>query len=173
MAERALNERFLGEGQCFGCGPANPGGLKLQVHQDPVDPEQIVGHFLPDESLIGFPGITHGGVVFTALDCMASWAGMMLAGGPKAIWVLRSAQVTYHRPALAGELVNLTARIPQRGEPGGPQLVHNEARNEAGDLLVNGQYKIVPLSSQRFKSLLDIDEMPGDWAAWLDSPETG
>ena len=172
MADPALNERLLIEGRCFGCGSSNPNGLKLKVNHDPGDPEQIIGHFVPHESFIGVPGITHGGVLFTALECMASWAGMMLVGGPKAIWLLRSAQVTYHRPARAGELVNLVARIPQRAEPSGPQLVHNEARNDSGDLLVNGQYKIVPLSPKKFKSLLGIDEMPADWAGWLESPET-
>jgi acyl-coenzyme A thioesterase PaaI-like protein len=172
LADRALKERLLSEGRCFGCGSSNPSGLKLKVHHDPGDPEQITGHFVPHESFIGFPGITHGVVVFTALDCMASWAGMMLVGGPRAIWLLRSARVTYHRPALAGELVNLAARIPKHAEPSEPQLVHNEARNEMGDLLVNGQYKIVPFSSRKFKALLGIDEMPADWAAWLELPET-
>ena len=140
----------------------------MKVHLDPGDSERIVGRFTPSEAFIGFPGITHGGVVFTALDCMATWAGMMLMEGPKALWLLRNAQVTYHRPAREGEPLNLSATIPKRAKLGAPQLVHNEARNEAGDLLVHGRYKIVPLTADKFKSVLAIDEMPQDWASWLD-----
>lgn len=172
VAEPALNERFLEEGRCFGCGSSNPVGLQLKVRRDPDDHAQILGRFVPGEALIGFPGITHGGVVFTALDCLATWAGMMLVEGPKALWLLRSASITYHRPAREGQPVNLSARIPQRAKRGAPQLVHNEARDESGDLLVNGQYKIVPLSPEKFKSVLGIDELPADWAKWLESPKT-
>lgn len=170
MVETTLNEQFLRECECFGCGTSNPNGLQLKVRLDPSDSERIVGRFTPSEALIGFPGITHGGVVFTALDCMATWAGMMLVEGPKALWLLRTAQVTYHRPAREGEPLSLSATIPKQAKLGAPQLVHNEARNEAGDLLVHGQYKIVPLTADKFKSVLAIDEMPQDWASWLNLP---
>ena len=173
MDGRALNEELLGQTRCFGCGPSNPRGLQLKVHRDPDDRNRILGQFVPTGALIGFPGITHGGVVFTALDCMASWAGMMLTEGPRAIWVLRSARVTYHRPALEGEPVRLAARIPEPGAPGAPQRVHNEARNPAGELLVNGQYKIVPLSPARYASVLGVETLPEDWATWLESREPG
>lgn len=171
MPDLTLNESLLRECRCFGCGLSNPLGLQLKVFRDPTEPDRIVGRFTPGEALIGFPGITHGGVVFTALDCLATWAGMMLSSGPKALWVLRSAQVTYHRPAREGEPLHLSATIPERARPGASQMVHNEARNEAGDLLVNGRYKIVPLTPEKFMSVLNLDELPRDWAAWLESDE--
>lgn len=171
MSEQALNEKLLANSVCFGCGPSNSQGLQVKVHYDPHDPERIMGLFLPDSTLIGFPGITHGGIVFTALDCIACWAGMMLTKGPKALWLLRSAQVTYHRPARAGEPVHLSARIPNPGEVGRVQTVRNDARNEAGELLVNGLYKIVPLSPKKFMSVLGIEKLPEDWASWLESTE--
>lgn len=171
MSEQALNERLIADSVCFGCGPSNSQGLKLKVDYDPNDPEKIIGLFLPDASLIGFPGITHGGIVFTALDCIACWSGMMLTKGPKALWLLRSAQVTYHRPAREGEPLYLSATIPNLAEAGRVQTVHNEARNESGDLLVNGQYKIVPLSPKKFMTVLGVKKLPEGWASWLKSTE--
>jgi len=50
---------------CFGCGKDNPIGFKLQfTNNDGV----IKGEFIPGEFHQGWPGIIHGGVLFTLLD---------------------------------------------------------------------------------------------------------
>jgi hypothetical protein len=58
--------------RCFGCGHENPYGLKISIHLDKLDPNRIVGEFDPGEYMTGFPGITHGGVIYTAFDCMST-----------------------------------------------------------------------------------------------------
>ena len=56
---------------CFVCGPGNPIGLKLNFRlQDNI----CHGEFTPGENHCGYDNVTHGGIVFSALDdVMANW----------------------------------------------------------------------------------------------------
>ena len=94
---------------CFGCGQDNPDGLQILISRDPANAERILGEFKAQNHMIGFPGITHGGAIYTALDCMATWSGMVLRG-TKAMWILRSAEIKYHRPAMQAEKMPKTLR---------------------------------------------------------------
>ena len=57
---------------CFVCGPDNPVGLKIVFH---LDEERVChGTFTPSLNHQGFDGVTHGGILFSALDdVMANW----------------------------------------------------------------------------------------------------
>lgn len=93
MNETLLSTHALPGNVCFGCGPENANGLGVSIFRDPGDPKRILGEFRPREHMIGFPGITHGGAIYTALDCMATWSGMVLRK-TKALWVLRPRHAT-------------------------------------------------------------------------------
>ena len=67
MTENLLSTELLPENVCFGCGQKNPNGLRVAVFRDPRDPKRILGEFDPQDYMIGFPGITHGGAIYTAL----------------------------------------------------------------------------------------------------------
>jgi len=56
---------------CFVCGKANPLGLKLTFRLE----EGICrSEFTPAADHCGFDGVTHGGIIFSALDdVMANW----------------------------------------------------------------------------------------------------
>jgi len=57
--------------QCFVCGPDNPIGLKLTFV---LEGEHCVSSFTPEAHHCGYQGITHGGIIFSALDdVMANW----------------------------------------------------------------------------------------------------
>ncbi|MGI9308313.1 MAG: PaaI family thioesterase [Gammaproteobacteria bacterium] len=57
--------------RCFVCGPANPIGLCLQFR---LDDEVCRAEFVPGPDHCGFDGVTHGGVLYAALDdVMANW----------------------------------------------------------------------------------------------------
>lgn len=56
---------------CFVCGPANPIGLKLAFH---LDGDICRSEFTPEANHCGYDGVTHGGIVYSALDdVMANW----------------------------------------------------------------------------------------------------
>lgn len=69
-----LNKSLLPDNHCFGCGHENANGLKIEVSRDPENENRVIVTFQPENHMIGFPGMTHGGVIYTALDCLASWS---------------------------------------------------------------------------------------------------
>lgn len=56
---------------CFVCGPANPIGLQLEFR---LENDICRATFTPSENHCGYDQVTHGGIVFSALDdVMANW----------------------------------------------------------------------------------------------------
>jgi len=168
MVEEALSDALLPGNECFGCGLKNPDGLKIRVYRDSGNAARLLGEFEPTARMAGFPGITHGGAIFTALDCMASWAGMILRPRPKAMWVLRSASVKYRQPALQQAPLRLSAEIAEQGDVWDPIVVRAEARDSRDRRLVEGLFNVIPLPPDRFRKLVGISEMPDNWSAWLE-----
>lgn len=167
MAQESQPEELVLPGNtCFGCGQANDHGLHVAIYRDP-DARRLLGEFRPGPEIAGIPGITHGGTVYTAMDCMSTWSGMALKE-TRALWVLRSASTTYHRPAREGDPVSLTASIEEEGGDWDAMQVRVEARNSGDELLVEGRFKVIPLAPDRFKELLGLDELPAGWTDWLE-----
>ena len=56
---------------CFVCGPNNPIGLHLKFR---LKNDVCLSEFTPQENHCGYDKVTHGGIVFSALDdVMANW----------------------------------------------------------------------------------------------------
>lgn len=56
---------------CFVCGPGNPIGLKLSFR---LEDDICHSEFTPGTDHCGYDSVTHGGIVFSALDdVMANW----------------------------------------------------------------------------------------------------
>jgi acyl-coenzyme A thioesterase PaaI-like protein len=56
---------------CFVCGPGNPIGLKLDFR---LEDDVCHSEFTPGPDHCGYDNVTHGGIVFSALDdVMANW----------------------------------------------------------------------------------------------------
>ena len=56
---------------CFVCGPNNPIGLRLDFR---IEDEVCLSEFTPGKDHCGYDNVTHGGIVFSALDdVMANW----------------------------------------------------------------------------------------------------
>jgi len=161
-----INKVVLPGNDCFGCGHDNEHGLKIEVFRD-GDQEQLVGHFKPKAHMTGFPGITHGGVIYTALDCLASWAPTILMPEIKAAWILRSAEIKYLRPAHEALPLILSASIPKRTKIWKPVVVQTKAHDEEGVLLVEGLFKVVPLTPEKLKTIAGIDRLPENWQGLL------
>lgn len=57
--------------QCFVCGPGNPAGLKLTFR---LEDDVCLSEYTPAPHHCGYDGVTHGGLIFSALDdVMANW----------------------------------------------------------------------------------------------------
>jgi acyl-coenzyme A thioesterase PaaI-like protein len=66
-----LGEKLNSANTCFVCGPENPSGLQLTFA---LEGEYCVATFTPSALHCGYAGVTHGGIIFSALDdVMANW----------------------------------------------------------------------------------------------------
>lgn len=72
--EAALQERYAPENACFGCGPANPKGLRIRSFPttDSADSE-VVADWQPQRHHEAFEGMVNGGILGALLDCHSNW----------------------------------------------------------------------------------------------------
>jgi acyl-coenzyme A thioesterase PaaI-like protein len=112
VVESALQERFAPASVCYGCGPANPGGLHVRSFEAGGD---LVADWQPAHELEAFEGALNGGICGLILDCHANWAaamGLMRATGadrPPAT-VTASYEVHLLRPTPTDRPLRLRAR---------------------------------------------------------------
>jgi acyl-coenzyme A thioesterase PaaI-like protein len=111
--EPCVQERYAPRSICFGCGPANPGGLRVRSFRDG---DALVATWQAAEVHQAFPGVVNGGIVGALLDCHANWAGalaLMEATGADRVpaTVTAEYEVRMHHPTPADAPVALTARV--------------------------------------------------------------
>ena len=89
MSERSLQRRYSPDSRCFGCGPANEYGLRIESHEVAGTAGELRADWQPLPHHAAFDNILNGGVIGTLLDCQANWAAAMhlmhargLAGPP-------------------------------------------------------------------------------------------
>jgi acyl-coenzyme A thioesterase PaaI-like protein len=94
--------------RCFVCGPANPIGLRLHFQID--DQDVCRSEFTPGPDHGGYDQLTHGGIVFSALDdVMANW---MFLKGIRAHTA--RCEIRYRQPLVIGTRVLLEGRLLRR-----------------------------------------------------------
>ena len=101
---------------CFACGKENTIGLKLQFTRDG---EIAKAEFIPGQLHQGWPGLTHGGILFTLLDEASGYA--IRYAGLKC--VTAKSEVRFTQMAPIGEVIQLAGRITNNN----PRLVETEA----------------------------------------------
>lgn len=92
---------------CFGCGPDNPIGLKLNFKWDN---EIVRAEFTPEESHQGWYGIVHGGIISCLLDEAMGYATYF----EDIVCLTAKMQIRIRRPALIGEPLIITSSITRR-----------------------------------------------------------
>jgi acyl-coenzyme A thioesterase PaaI-like protein len=77
----SVQERYAPRNHCFGCGPANPKGLRVRSFGDG---EGLVADWTPEPHHEAFDGAVGGGILGTLLDCHSNWTAaihLMKAAG--------------------------------------------------------------------------------------------
>ena len=113
MAERSLQQRYAPEGRCFGCGPANELGLRIQSFEG--DDGTVVATWQARPEHEAFDGYVNGGIVGTLIDCHSNWTGVaaLLArnGGDTApSSVTADLSVRFRRPTPSDRPLRLVGR---------------------------------------------------------------
>jgi acyl-coenzyme A thioesterase PaaI-like protein len=93
--------------RCFVCGPSNPIGLHIIFR---LDGDVCRAEFTPGPDHVGYPGMTHGGVLYSALDdVMANWLHLQGIRAHTA-----RCEVRYREEVPTGTRVRLEGRMVRR-----------------------------------------------------------
>lgn len=111
--EIGVQRQYAPNSICFGCGPANSKGLR-------IDSKRSEGGlsltFMPEAHHEAFPGMINGGVIGTLLDCHGNWTAaialMDAAGAAEPpCTVTASYSVSLRRPTPSGVLLEVYSEV--------------------------------------------------------------
>lgn len=120
---RSIQQDLLAGTTCFGCGPANPKGLRLASYPEHDGPG-VWAAFTPWPEHDNGLGFLNGGIISTLLDCHSAAAVLLeadrrgieaLPGAPIA-YVTAGLDVRFLRPAPLHEPIQLRAYVVDPGE---------------------------------------------------------
>ncbi len=112
---------------CFVCGPDNPHGLRINFR---LEGDLCRAAFTPEDSMVGYDKMTHGGIIFSALDdVMANWLFLQGIRGHTA-----KCEIRYRQPVPIGTHLELTGRLIKR--KGRVAVMTGEARRSTDNLVV-------------------------------------
>ena len=128
---------------CFGCGGANPRGMRLAFDLDPGR-RRIVGRFRLGAEYQGGPGFIHGGIIATVLD----EAMGKVSRFSDVHAVTAELTVEYLKPVRVDQEIRVEAFESQRE---GRHLFHQgEIRDTEGELLARGRGRFVVVDRAKF-----------------------
>lgn len=118
----SLQQQYFPDLPCFGCGPANPRGLRLNSYVE--DDGVIRARFRPWPEHDNGLGYLNGGIIATVLDCHSAAAvtheaftrGWPPLPGAALPYVTAGLDVRYLRPAPLDGEVTLVAGIEEASE---------------------------------------------------------
>lgn len=132
QATQGDQDRFAPNSICFGCGPANKGGLHIKSHWEGDASAGGTGGsggsgglggsggyvmtYTPQPHHQAFPGVVNGGILGTLLDCHSNWCAataLMKSHGwdrPQCT-VTADFHVKLKRPTPAGKPITFTAKV--------------------------------------------------------------
>lgn len=113
MSELSLQEKYAPQGTCFGCGPANPKGLKIRSFREGAE---VRASWKAEPHHEAFPGMLNGGIIGALLDCHSNWtaaAELMQASHADRppCTVTADYAIKLLRPTPSGAVIDLTARV--------------------------------------------------------------
>ncbi len=110
---KSLQRQYAAESICFGCGPANPGGLHIESF---AEGEGLVATWAPQPHHEAFKGALNGGIVGVLFDCHCNWTAawhLMRQGGldKPPCTVTAQYSVKFLKPTPSGGAVTLRTRV--------------------------------------------------------------
>lgn len=140
MTGTALNRQFIYPGNmCFGCGPDNPEGLRIEIHRDGE-----------------------------ALDGMAGWVVFILHNDVvKGMPPTTQATMRFKKAARVSDELTLHAEVAREADGRTPFLVKAAIRDPQGEVPSEAEYEYVlvphgkcPHPDHRGKRAAGIDALP-------------
>lgn len=113
MNLQSLQLQYAPEGRCFGCGPANPDGLRIRSYD--AGDGTVVTTWQPRPEHEAFDGFVNGGILGTLIDCHSNWTAIhaLLArsgAGEAPSTVTSEYAVQFHKPTPSNQPLRLIGR---------------------------------------------------------------
>ena len=111
---KSLQQTYAPNSICFGCGPKNDKGLRIQSFVI-GDEAEVVAEFTAESHHEAFPGMINGGIIGSLLDCHSNWTAaytLMKEGKLSAppCTVTADFHVKLKAPTPTGQKIHLKAR---------------------------------------------------------------
>lgn len=90
---------------CFGCGSANPHGLRMIFY---TDEKSVFSEVAIPEHMVGWKNFAHGGILSTILDEVMGWSAIYLL---KSLVLTKSISVEFLRPVSVGMTLRAEGRV--------------------------------------------------------------
>jgi len=108
----SLQENYSPKSTCFGCGPANPKGLKIRSF---AEGDKVVARWKPESHHEAFPGMLNGGIIGALLDCHSNWTAAFTLMKNQGLekppcTVTAEFSVKLHRPTPSNQEIRLEAK---------------------------------------------------------------
>lgn len=139
--------------RCFGCGPANPSGLRLRFQLDAASASATSTVKLT-RRFEGPPGHAHGGILATMLDEAMGKVNKIF----NRIAVTRHMTLEFLRPAPLGVALTVTGRLASH--QGRKMFMEGEIRDASGELLALGRALFIQIDPQSLFGKKRIQRTP-------------
>jgi acyl-coenzyme A thioesterase PaaI-like protein len=115
-SDLSLQRRYAPRSRCFGCGPANALGLRLESRPSESDANEVVAEWQPARQHEAFDGVLNGGIVGALLDCHSNWTAAWHLMGRRGgdvppVCVTAEYAIKLIRPTPTDRPVHLAARV--------------------------------------------------------------
>ena len=112
---QGVQREFAPDSICFGCGPANEKGLRIDSTRCE---DGLELYFTPSGQHQAFPGMINGGIIGTLLDCHGNWTAAvalmdrLLLDEPPCT-VTATYTVKLRRPTPFGEELHIVGKVEE------------------------------------------------------------
>lgn len=137
--------------KCFGCGPANEIGLKMEFESNQEKVRTITE--IPPR-LAGWANLTHGGITATVLDETMAWTAIYLK---RSFILTKNIQVDYIRPIFIGDRIRCEGRIVEDLSPK-EVVVKADIFNHKNELVAKGEGRIALFDGIGIRKFGFLDE---------------
>ena len=112
----SLQRRFAPRSHCFGCGPANEHGLRLESRPSRERPGDVEAEWSAAAHHDAFDGVLNGGIIGALLDCHSNWTAAWHLMGRRGVdrppvCVTAEYAIRLLRPTPTDRRVQLAARV--------------------------------------------------------------
>ena len=129
----SLQDRYAPENRCFGCGPANPKGLRIKSF--PAG-DEVLCRWTPEKHHEAWDNMLNGGICGALLDCHSNWtAAWHLMGQAGSDGPPCTVTAEFHVKLLAPTPTDGPLTLRARVVDSSPRRAIVEASIEAGEVV--------------------------------------